>query len=154
MWYGASKSEIAYAFRSVRGLWKWSQMIPHTTCSSKLSYSPSYNFTSWSSSWPPTAHPPSSWPSGRSEASENDPKWCPIAQNIGFATTTMSLACPEAELLPKLEFHFLKSFLTSYSPSTQFLTFRSNWGLQKCSQMIPHSTCPLVRHQKQLSSQF
>ena len=83
--------------------------------------------------WPPTAPPLSS------EASENCPKWLPIPQNIGFATRTMSLACTEAELLPKLEFYFLKSFLTSYSPSTLFLTCRSIWGFSKRSQMIPHT---------------
>ena len=51
----------------------------------------------------------------------NGSKWFPIPQNIGFDTRTMYLACSEAVLLPKLEFHFLKSFLTSYSPSTPFL---------------------------------
>ena len=33
-------------------------------------------------SWSPTAPPPSSWPSGRSGASENGLKWFPISQNI------------------------------------------------------------------------
>ena len=84
--------------------------------------------TPWSGSGPPTSH---SWPSDQSDASENGPKWFPIPQN---RTRTMSLSCSEAEL----EFHFLKYFLTSYSPSTQFLAFRSIWGFLKWSQMIPH----------------
>merc|ERR1711923_620343 len=40
--------------------------------------------------------------------------------------------CSEAEL----EFHFLKHFLTSYNPSTQFLAFRLIWGFLKWSQNI------------------
>ena len=63
---------------------------------------------------------------------------------------TMSLACSEAEL----EFHFLKYFLTSYSPSTQFLAFRSIWGLWEWFQMIPHAKKPGVWHQNHVSRTF
>ena len=58
----------------------------------------------------------------------------PYPKTLVFVARTMSLACSEAEL----DFHFLKYFLTSYSPSTQFLAFRSIWGFLKWSQMIPH----------------
>ena len=109
---------------------------------------PQLNFTSWSISWTPTAPPPNSWPPGRSEASENGPKWFPISQNIGFVTRTMSLASSEAEL----EFHFLKYFLTSFSPSTQFLASRSIWGFWKWSQMIPHIPKPWFCHQNHVPS--
>ena len=84
----------------------------------------------------------SDWPEGIS----NFTFWCPIPHNIGFDTWTMSLACSEAELLPKLEFHFSKSFFTSYSLSTQFLTFRSIWGFWKWSQMMPYSPKYWVCH--------
>ena len=50
-----------------------------------------------------------------------------MPQNIHLNTRTMSLLCLEAEL----EFHYLKYFLTSYSPATQFLAIRSIWGLLK-----------------------
>ena len=95
--------------------------------------------TSWSHPWPSTAPPPHSWLSGGSEASENGPEWFPITQNMGFDTRTMSLAMSEAELLSKLDFHFLKSSLTPYSPSIPFLTVRWIWGFWKWSLMIPHT---------------
>ena len=85
---------------------------------------PSYNSTLWSCPWPPTASTVCSWPSGQSEVSENDLKWFPMPKNIHLDTRTMFLACSEAEL----EFHSLKCFLTSYSPSTLFMAFRSIWG--------------------------
>ena len=62
----------------------------------------------------------------------------------------MSLACTEAEL----EFYFLKYFLTSYSPSTQFLAFRSIWGFLKWSQMIPHISKHRVCHQNHVCTVF
>ena len=104
------------------------------------SYSPSTLFwsdsTSWSPPWPPTSPPHSSWPSGQSESSENSLKWFPMPQNIGFATRTMFLACSEAEI----DFHSLKCFLTSYSPFTLFMAFRSIWGFLK---LVPNdSSCP------------
>ena len=101
-----------------------------------------------SSPWPPTACPVCSQPSGQSEGSENGPKWFPISQNIGFVTRTMSLAWSEAEL----EFHFLKYFLTSFSPSTQLLASRSIWGFCKWSQMIPHIPKHWFCHQNHVSS--
>ena len=101
--------------------------------------------TPWSGSGPPTSH---SSPSDQSEASENGPKWFLIPQNIGFAARTMSLECSEAEL----EFNILKYFLTSYSPSTQFLAFRSIWGEWKWSQMISHTPKHWVCHQNHVSS--
>ena len=64
----------------------------------------------------------------------------------------MSLACSEAELLPKLESDFLTSCLTSYSLSTQFLAFRSIWGFWKQSQMISHTQKHLFCHQNHVSS--
>ena len=103
--------------------WVWDHFQKH-----QISLEVRNDFTSWSPPWPPTAPPTCSWPSGRSKTSENGSKSFPIPQNIGFDTRTMYLACSEAELLPKLEFHFLKSSLTSYSPSTLFLTFWSIWG--------------------------
>ena len=82
----------------------------------------------------------------------NGPKWFPIAQNIDFDTRTISLPCSEAELLPKLECHILKSFLTSHSPSTQFLAFRLIWGFWKWSQMILHTPKHWFCHQNHVSS--
>ena len=76
-----------------------------------------------------------------------------ITQNMGFDTRAISIECSEADNT-KLEFHFLKYFLTSYSPSTQFLDFRSIWGFWKWSQMIPHTPKPGVRHQNQVFSIF
>ena len=66
----------------------------------------------------------------------------------------MSLACicSEAELLQKLEFHFLKSFLTSYINCTQFLALWSIWGFWKWSQMIPHTQKHGDWHQNHVSS--
>ena len=49
----------------------------------KLSYSPSYSFTSWSPPLPLTAPPPHSWPSGWSEASGNGLQWFPITPKLG-----------------------------------------------------------------------
>ena len=86
------------------------------------------------------------------EASENGPKWFHIPQNIGFDTRTMSRACPEAELLLKLEFNILKYLLTSYSPSTQFLTFRSISGFWKWPKMIPHTPKQWFCHMNHISS--
>ena len=91
---------------------------------------PKLEFHFLKSSLPPTAHPLCSWPSGQSEVAKNGPKWFSITQNMGFDTMLM-LACSEAELLPKLEFLFLMSSWTSYSPSTQFLAFRSICGFWK-----------------------
>ena len=71
-----------------------------------------------------------------------------MPKNMGLDTRTMFLACSEAEL----EFHFLKYFLTSYSPSTQFLAFRSIWGFWKWSQMIPHIPKHWFCHQNHVSS--
>ena len=88
---------------------------------------PKLEFHFLKSSLPPTAHPLCSWPSGQSEVAKNGPKWFSITQNMGFDTMLM-LACSEAELLPKLEFLFLISSWTSYSPFTQFLAFRSICG--------------------------
>ena len=113
---------------------------------------PELEFSSWSPSWPPTASSPSSWPSGHFEASENGPKWFPIPQNIGFDTRTMSLACSKVGLVPKLEFHSLKSFLTSYSPSTQFLAFTLTWSFWKWSQVITQTTKRWFWHQNHVSS--
>ena len=82
-------------------------------------------------------------------------KWSqmiPITQSIGFATKTMSRACSKAEFIPKLECHFLKSFLTSCSPCTQFLAFRSIWGFWKWSQMIPHTPKHWCSHQNHVSN--
>ena len=88
------------------------------------------------------------------EVPENCPKGFPITQNMGFDTRTMTMAHSEAKLLPQLQFHFLKSSLTSYSPFTLFLTFRSIWCSWKWSQMITHIGNHWVRHQNQLSSTF
>ena len=84
----------------------------------------SYDFTPWSCPLPPTAPPPCSWPSDRSEAPENGPKWFSIPQNMGFDTKIKSLPCSK----PKLQFHSLKLSLASYRPTTLFLTFRLIWG--------------------------
>ena len=108
--------------------------------------------TSWSHPWPSTAPPPHSWLSGGSEASENGPEWFPITQNMGFDTRTMSLAHSEAKLLPQLQFHFLKSSFTSYSPSAAFLTFRLIWGFWKWSPVIPHNPKHGVWHQNHVCS--
>ena len=54
--------------------------------------------------------------------------------------------------IPELEFHILKYFLTSYSPSTQFLAFRSIWGLWNWFQMIPHARKHWICHQNHVSS--
>ena len=48
----------------------------------------------------------------------------------------------------------MKTFLTSSGPSTLFLTFRSSWGSQKWSHMIPHVKKHEVWHQNQVSSMF
>ena len=88
----------------------------------------------------------SDWPEGIS----NFTFWCPIPHNIG----TMSLAFSEAELLPKLECHTLKSFLTSYSTCTQFLALRSIWGFWKWSQMIPYTPKHWCCHQNHVFSIF
>ena len=56
--------------------------------------------------------------------------------------------------IPELEFHILKYFLTSYSPSTKFLAFRSIWGSRKCSQMIPYTPKHWCCHQNHVSSIF
>ena len=64
----------------------------------------------------------------------------------------MSLACLEAELLPNLEFHFLKFLLNCYSASTQFLSFRSIRGFWRWSQMIPHTPKHCFCHQNNVSS--
>ena len=74
-----------------------------------------------------------------------------ITQNMGFDTRAISIACSEADN-PKLEFHFLKSSLTSYSPSTLFLTFWSIWGFWKWSQMILHNSKHGFWHQNHVSS--
>ena len=65
---------------------------------------------------------------------------------------TMSLAHSEAKLLPQLQFHFLKSSLTSYSPSAAFLTFRLIWGFWKWSPVIPHNPKHGVWHQNHVCS--
>ena len=122
--------------------WVWDHFQKH-----QINLEVRNDFTPWSPPWPPTAPPTCSWPSGRSKTSENGSKSFPIPQNISFDTRTMYLACSEAELLPKLKFNFLKSFLTSYSPSTQFLSYRSFWGLWKWSQMIPHTPKHWFCHQ-------
>ena len=76
----------------------------------------------------------------------------PYPKTICFDTRTMFLASSKAELLPKLEFHILKSLLTSYSPTTQYLSFRSIWGILKWSQMIPHTPKHWFCHQNHVSS--
>ena len=81
------------------------------------------------------------------EVPENCPKGFPITQNMDFDPRTMSLACSEAELLPKLDFHFLKSSSTPYSLSTPFLTVRWIWGFWKWPLMIPHHPKHGVWHQ-------
>ena len=60
------------------------------------------------------------------------PNDLPCQKNIGFDTTSKSLACSE----PKLQFHSLKSYLASYSTSIQFLTSRSILGSWRRSPMI------------------
>ena len=60
----------------------------------------------------------------------------------------MFLACSEAEL----EFHSLKCFLTSYSPSTVFVVFRSIWGVWKWSQMISYAQKHSFGHKNDVSS--
>ena len=153
-----SPSTQFLAFRSIWGFWKWSQMIPHIT---KHWFSCQTHVSRTLRSWVRISllevlldllqplHPVLGL-AVRSGASENGPKWFPISQNIGFVTRTMSVACSEAEL----EFHFLKYFLTSYSPSTQFLAFRSIWGLWKWFQMIPQAKKPGVWHQNHVSRTF
>ena len=89
-----------------------------------------------------------------SEAAENCPKGFPITQNMDFDPRTMSLACSEAELLPKWNFHFLKSSLTPYSPSIPFLTVRWIWGFWKWFLMIPNHPKHGVWHQNHVSSTF
>ena len=74
-----------------------------------------------------------------------------ITQNMGFDTRAISIACSEADN-PKLEFHFLKSSLTSYSPSTLFLTFWSIWGFWKWSPVIPHNPKHGFWHQNHVCS--
>ena len=76
----------------------------------------------------------------------------PCSPHTTFDTRTTFLAYFEAELVPKLEFHFLKSFFTSYSLSTQFLTFRSIWGFCKWSKIIPYSPKHWFCHQNHVSS--
>ena len=71
---------------------------------------------------------------------------------MGFDTRTMSLAHSEAKLLPQLQFHFLKSSFTSYSPSAAFLTFRLIWGFWKWSPVIPHNPKHGFWHQNHVSS--
>ena len=72
---------------------------------------------------------------------------------MGFDTRAISIACSEADN-PKLEFHLLKSSLTSYGPSTLFLTFWSIWGSWKLSQMIPHHPEHVFWHQNHVFSMF
>ena len=57
-----------------------------------------YNFTRWSSPWPPTVPPACSWPSDRSEDHENAPKWFFMPKNLGLDTKFKCLAWPEAKL--------------------------------------------------------
>ena len=52
------------------------------------------------------------------------------------------------------EFHFLKSFLTSYSTCTQILALRSIWGVWKWSQMIPYTPKHWCCHQNHVFSIF
>ena len=115
---------------------------------SEAEFFPSYNFTSWSCPWPPTACTVCSCPSGQSESFENYLKWLPKPKNMGLDTRTMFLACSEAEL----EFHSLKCFVTSYSPFTLFMAFKSIWGLWKLSQMIAYAQKHSFEHQNHVSS--
>ena len=67
---------------------------------------------------------------------------------MALDTRTMFLACSEAEL----EFHSLKCSLSSYSPSTVFVAFRSIWGVWKWSQMISYAQKHSFGHQNHVSS--
>ena len=73
-----------------------------------------------------------------------------IMGNFGCFCTHEVIICSE----PKLQFHSLKFSLASYCQSTMFLTFRSIWGSQKWSQMIPHAPKHWVWHQNQFYSMF
>ena len=88
-----------------------------------------------SSSWLPTAPPPCSWPSGGTETFENGSKWFSMTKNMSLEAKIKSLEDSEQNL----QFHYLKSFLASYSPSTLFLTFRWVWDFWKWFQMIAHT---------------
>ena len=97
-------------------LWAWqcSQMVSHNqkpegwnqNYVSSMNRTKSYNFTPWG-------------PGPLISVLD--------IQIMGFDPRAISIACSEADN-PKLEFHFLKSSLTSYSPSTLFLSLWSIWG--------------------------
>ena len=97
-----SPSTHFLALRSIWGFWNWFQMIPHDWkhwfCHQNHVSSMLRSWI-WSTSWPPTSRPHSSWPSGQSEASEIGSKWFLMPQNISFATKFKTLACLEADLI-------------------------------------------------------
>ena len=82
-----------------------------------------------------------------SQTFENGSKRFPMAQNMGLEYEIKSLEYSEENL----EFHSLKSSLSSYSPSTLFLTFRWVWYFWKWFQMISHGQKHGSRSQIQVS---
>ena len=67
-----------------------------------------------------------------------------------FLSSTLT---PESYLQHAQKLNYSFHFLTSYSPSTQFLAFRLIWGFWKWSQMIPHAQKPVVWYQNHVQKQ-
>ena len=65
-----------------------------------------------------------------------------------FLSSTLT---PESYLQHAQKLNYSFHFLTSYSPSTQFLAFWSIWGFWKWSQMIPHIPKHWFFHQNHVS---
>ena len=74
---------------------------------------------------------------------------------MSWATLTHGCSCTHEAIIclePKIQLHSFKLSLASYSQSTPFLTFRSIWGSQKWSQVIPQTPKHRVWHQHQVHS--
>ena len=160
-----SPSTLFLTFWSIWGFWKWSQMILHN---SKHGFWHQNHVSSMLRSWVTPQVRISLFdvlldllqpihPILGLQVDLRFLKMVPynsfITQNMGFDTRAISIACSEADN-PKLEFHLLKSSLTSYGPSTLFLTFWSIWGSWKLSQMIPHHPEHVFWHQNHVFSMF
>ena len=74
---------------------------------------------------------------------------------MSWATLTHGCSCTHEAIIcsePKIQLHSFKLSLASYSQSTPFLTFRSIWGSQKWSQVIPQTPKHRVWYQHQVHS--
>ena len=82
-------------------------------------------------------------------------KWAVLiahTQKHGFGHQKQVSSMLRSLVTPKLEFHFLKLSLASYSMYGLFLSFRSIWVLWKLSQMIAHAQKHGLGHQNHVSS--